>query len=329
MAKKRWSDRTFGVELEIIGLGEWDAVQALRSANLKAFSDNEDEGGCECDYDYTCDYCLHGTDSNESAHSTWTVKEDGSIDPWIDDSGDGTCCEVVSPILKGAEGLKELRTACTALVRAGATVNHTCGLHVHIGASDLSVGEIVDLVKRYSLWEEDIDACMHPTRRGENNTYCGPVKDTLNSFARNLASHNNQPRCWSRSYYNHEVTDDTVNPNIVGRLVQDRYRKVNLNSLARYGTIEFRHHNGAVSPDTVCNWVQFVLAFTKRSVALSRAKKAGKVIKERSVFSGIPKELADFYKSRMMITDKVPEDYDYYNHGFDYSYQAVPLDKWA
>ena len=46
--------------------------------------------------------------------------------------------ECVSPVLTGKAGMKSLETCCKALNEANAQVNISTGLHVHIGAANLS-----------------------------------------------------------------------------------------------------------------------------------------------------------------------------------------------
>ena len=41
--------------------------------------------------------------------------------------------EIVSPVLKGADGVRQVLAVVRELNARGATVNKTCGLHVHVG----------------------------------------------------------------------------------------------------------------------------------------------------------------------------------------------------
>ncbi len=135
-------NRTFGVEIELKGLYEAAAVEALRGAGIEA----EDIG-------YT-----------HRRESFWKVLHDGSLN--------GVSCEVVSPVLTGEEGISELRKAVRALVQAGARVDRECGLHVHVGAADLRPSDVVTVVSRYAQFESMIDSWMPPSRRGNSNMYC-------------------------------------------------------------------------------------------------------------------------------------------------------------
>lgn len=59
----------------------------------------------------------------------WRADADGSISP----KPGFTAVEVVSPILRGSDGLAEVRRMCGMLAVMGAEVNRSCGFHVHVG----------------------------------------------------------------------------------------------------------------------------------------------------------------------------------------------------
>ena len=59
----------------------------------------------------------------------WTAECDASID----NSRGGHKCEIVSPILKGAEGLAQVAEVLKILEAKGFRVNASCAVHVHCG----------------------------------------------------------------------------------------------------------------------------------------------------------------------------------------------------
>lgn len=154
-------DRTFGVELEVAGLSQEQAFLVLRMAGLPVE-----------------DPCRH--EPTNVRMQKWRFHDDGSIQDTRNDVH--RTVEVVSPILSGAKGLKEVRKACAALAKAGAYVNKSCGLHVHVGARDLTVPEVITLCKRYVAHESYIDSILHPSRRGGENRYCYSVRRTLSDI---------------------------------------------------------------------------------------------------------------------------------------------------
>lgn len=154
--------------------------------------------------------------------------------------------ECVSPILSyDGEGLESLRRVCKALNEAGAKVNKSTGLHVHIGAKDLTGDQIVNVYKNYQRLESLIDSFMAPSRRD-------------NGYARSI----------SRFDFNscHSATD-------VDRIMGSRYYKVNPEAYLRHHTIEFRQHQGSTNYAKISKWVSFcakLVAWSKTNVLESQ-----------------------------------------------------------
>lgn len=215
------SNRKFGVEIEFVGISPEDAVRALREARI------------EC----------HHEEYNHSTRTYWKVVRDSSVRP-----GRGIpanfCGELVSPPLKGEQGLQELKRAVNALKAAGASANASCGLHVHVDARDLTGGEILGVVHRYAHFESEIDGFM-PAHRNRNRF----ARTVSGSFVEQISRRMNSDR-------NAQETFRHV----------DRYRKVNVASYARHNTVEFRQHQGTVEYSKIENWVQFCVAFVQRFV---------------------------------------------------------------
>jgi hypothetical protein len=141
--------------------------------------------------------------------------------------------ECVSPILKdSADGHESLKTACKALNEAGARVNSTCGLHVHVGVEEYTETEYINIFKNYQRLEELIDSFMAPSRRGE----C--------SWAHSIRRFN----------YNYCLTKENVLS-----LMGGRYFKVNPESYRRHKTVEFRQHQGTTNHKKISMWVNFCL----------------------------------------------------------------------
>ena len=138
-------DRKFGIELELIGITREQAIAALTGVGIEV----RDEG------------------YNHETRSHWKIVSDSSVRGGF---------ELVSPVLRGESGLEEARKAATALDDMGATVNRSCGYHVHLNAAGLTASDIRAIVTRYADHESEIDAFMPPSRRGNENTYCGSIR---------------------------------------------------------------------------------------------------------------------------------------------------------
>ena len=54
--------------------------------------------------------------------------------------------EIVSPILKGQDGLEQLKKVCQALKNCNAYINKSCGLHIHFDASSFKLKQFKNLI---------------------------------------------------------------------------------------------------------------------------------------------------------------------------------------
>jgi hypothetical protein len=206
---------TFGAELEFLIPSHFN--QARIAAAISA-------AGVPC----------HGELYNHFTRQHWKIITDGSITVRPGYVG----FEAVSPVLQGADGFRQIEKVCDALVSLGATVNKTCGFHVHIGITpNMNRPEFFKrLVGHYCANEAHIDAIMAPSRRGSSNTYCQPI---------------------SASVKDRIERAETV-PQIIAQ-VPSRFSKVNLQSFWRHRTVEFRHHQGTVEKTKAISWIKFCM----------------------------------------------------------------------
>lgn len=223
------SNRTFGIEVEFVGLQPRAAVEALNAAGVLVQSDV--------------------TYNHRNSHTHWKVVTDGSV---ADRHGRGAG-ELVSPILSGIEGLQNVVRTVTALNNAGATVNRSCGLHVHIGADGLTVADLANIAVRYATYENVIDSWMPVSRRSSVNQYCASMRyilerssyDTVPAYIRNMAN--------------------ARNASGLAGIFYSRYQKVNYQALTRQNTVEFRQHSGTCNAEKIVNWIVFLLGFVETS----------------------------------------------------------------
>lgn len=141
--------------------------------------------------------------------------------------------ECVSPVLSGTNGKQLLKNACQTLNVAGAAVNHTCGLHVHIGASKLTEKQYCNVFVNYAYLEMVIDTFMAQSRRANNAFYAETLLNHIDGL--------------NRAYSVRTVQAE----------LGSRYHKVNADSYNRHKTIEFRQHAGTTNYDKIINWVSF------------------------------------------------------------------------
>jgi hypothetical protein len=212
-------DRTFGIEIEFIG-DRGNVAQGIRDLGLR----------CEIE------------NYNHNTRPHWKITSDSSVHPNANQAGYGW--ELVSPILKGRDGLEQIRKVCEALESAGAKVNRSCGLHVHHDARDFQNETFKNLIKIYARFEPVIDTLVAPSRRGNVNQYC-------QTLAR----------------IDLENVLNAGDPTTLRRAYGDRYKKLNLQSYVTHGTVEFRQHQGTINAEKIINWVKLTQGIVERAVA--------------------------------------------------------------
>lgn len=196
---------TFGVEIECVNCRYNDFFAAARRNGLSIF-----------------DQVYY----NHHDMPVYKLTTDSSL------VGDNTA-ECVTPPLNSTDGFESLEACCKSLNEIGANVNKSCGLHVHIGAADLTDREYCNVFVNYMALEDAIDSFMAPSRR--NSHWCNSLK-----------SH--------RSAILFASTREEMRAAFGG----DRYYKVNACAYRAHKTIEFRQHSGSTDFEKISAWVKFL-----------------------------------------------------------------------
>lgn len=241
--------RTFGIEIEAYGISLGRVAQLLTAAGVPCATEHY----------------------NHQARDHWKVVTDASI------RGDGARAagfEVVSPILRGDEGLRQVRVVMDTLAANGAKVNKTTGLHVHIGAGDFSIREFRNIAKNYVVFEDFFDAIMPPSRRGSSNMY---IKSNRSRFG----GYDNAAAQRGCEALDGAQTIDEIIAALNGH--GDRYYKLNLTAFYRHRTIEFRQHSGTVDAEKACNWIRLLVQFVDRA-AVTRLRPYTRPVSMAKVF---------------------------------------------
>ena len=150
--------------------------------------------------------------------------------------------EVVSPVLTGTHGLTEIRTVAKVLRDANAEINSSCGMHIHIGVDGaLTTDEQARVIQHHQRWSSAFDAlCVARRINGQ--------------WAKKIT------RQESDGIANTWRTSVDVKRERFCRGEQ-RYRALNLNAFAKYGTFEFRTHQGSLNGMNATAWIAFHTAF--------------------------------------------------------------------
>ena len=206
------SARTFGCEIEFTRSGRGTinraSVATIRDALIA-------EG-----------IAVHDGGEHFYSHTVlpvWKIVYDASTD-----------LEVVSPVLSGIDGLRQVRTVMSVLRRFG-TATARDGAHVHVYAGDLTPMTIYRIVEFYTLRQTAIDS-LHPASRRNGRWAQSFTPSQLRSVRR--YAENGQVHA-----------------------VFGRYATVNLECYNRQQTIEFRQAAGTLIGRKSNDWVEFLLGF--------------------------------------------------------------------
>lgn len=230
--KKQMNDLTFGIELETYGLGRDGAVNAL------ALQDGWRRG--------------YGNAAIDPKGRTWKAVGDSSIDGYQP-------AEVVSPVLR-YEDMELLQGAVRKLRAAGAKVNDSCGIHIHVGVEGaFDVPAIVRLAKYWNRKEKLIKHALGTLIR-RSNSYCRDINH--NGFIDRLDALRRAPRTMD------ELNAAWYGRNGGGSFHYDgtRYHALNLHNVWFRGTIEWRLFNATMHAGKIKAYVQFVLAVALHAV---------------------------------------------------------------
>jgi hypothetical protein len=173
----------------------------------------------------------------------WKAERDGSVH--VD--GKKTA-EFISPILKGAEGLDNIRAACAQIKAWGGETNRTCGLHIHIAFPSTHIADMRRLTQLVGRFEEALYVCTGtPDRR--NSQYCRPIKTDA---VKNMN--------WGGAYSKRCISD-------MGRF-NSRYHTLNWTNFLtnRFDAVEFRVFSGSLNPAKIAAWVQICLTLVEAAL---------------------------------------------------------------
>jgi hypothetical protein len=198
-----------------------------------------------------------------SSYDTWMVRDahgriwkampDGSL------SNSYRSAEVVSPVLR-YEDLETLQQVVRAIRKAGATVDQTCGIHIHVDASRFDAKGLVNLAKLVHQQEDLIvQALAIQERRLARYTKMLPTGFIERIERERPKTREELQRLW----YGRDVQPSRYN--------ETRYHGLNLNSVWYRGTIEFRWFEGTLHAGQVKAYVQFVLALAAKALTAKAA----------------------------------------------------------
>ena len=244
-------DQCFGVEVEMTGITRKQAAQALAAY----FGTEPRHGSDHYDSWYVTD-----TDGKE-----WRLMYDSSIETEKRDENGYThiasrlyAVEMVTPKLTYAE-LPKLQECVRQVRHAGAKVNRTCGIHVHVDAANHNRQSLKNLLSiMYS--KEDILFKALQVNSSRVSQYCQKVREPMLKEARKLSSDETKNLTALESIWYEGNISDREHYNWT------RYYALNLHSVFYRGTVEWRCFNSTLHAGKVAAYVNLCLAMSAQAI---------------------------------------------------------------
>lgn len=245
-------DQCFGVEVEMTGITRKQAAQALAAY----FGTEPRHGSDHYDSWYVTD-----TDGKE-----WRLMYDSSIETEKRDENGYThiasrlyAVEMVTPKLTYAE-LPKLQECVRQVRHAGAKVNRTCGIHVHVDAANHNRQSLKNLIGiMYSKEDILFNALKVNPERVE--AYCKKVREPMLQKARRLSSEETTDLTQLEQIWYEGNVSKTQHYNWT------RYYALNLHSVFYRGTVEWRCFNSTLHAGKVAAYVNLCLAISAQAIA--------------------------------------------------------------
>lgn len=233
--------RTYGIEMEVATRRSSTEIADAVNAEFSRRGVVDAMGRMQMITDYN--------GYHHQTQTTWKVMSDATINGW----------ELVSPPMSGMNGKAQLEAVCAALKTLEISVNQDCGLHVHHDVRNLSGQAIGSVFALYAGHHEIINMMVARSRRNNqwasNLVYDEVKQEGGNSKFKNDTAHdagykvrNAARKAAARNY------------------MEARYVSLNIDSMFRQGTVEFRQHQGSVNASRIWNWVLFTQSFIEAGV---------------------------------------------------------------
>jgi hypothetical protein len=257
-----FTDRTFGVEIEFYGLDYY--ILPPDNGVIKPYNIHSKARDGRSFIELLQDYGLNlGTDKD-----SWHLEEDTSI---VHRGG----VELISPILRGVEGLIEAYRFFQMLSDIkGVEIDESCGFHVHHGVDPerYKCTHLKELVRIVSAMEDYIYLLIGGDRIDKDT--CSPMDLDTELFLRVAdcedACKRNGCRLKELWYsYNNKYDPESMR---CARYDLTRYHGLNLHSYWFRSTIEFRYHSAVLQKmDEAMQWIiftQFLVELSQGHVPL-------------------------------------------------------------
>lgn len=175
----------------------------------------------------------------------WLADRDPSI---IFDPATQVQCEFVSPVLKGAAGIRQVCEVVRKIKSMGGRVNDSCGIHVHVGFNKADTKAIDRLLSLVANHERAIYA----------------VTGTKN---RERGAGSRRGTCWCKSV--RRFGSAAAARSSWSGPAADRYHVVNLTS--NKPTVEFRAFSGSLNGVKISGYIRLCVALAQKAIISRKA----------------------------------------------------------
>lgn len=241
--------QTFGVEIEMTGLTRNRAAKVI--ATYFGIEASHFGGGYD---EYHAKDSKGRTWKAMSDSSIWAERKDGS------QASDLYKTEVVTPILR-YEDIEDLQEILRKLRKAGAMVNRSTGIHIHIGAENFTPATLCNLLKNIRSKEDILYKALQV--KDSRARYCRKTNQKLIEM---IEAHRPKTRAKLADLWYAEAPygrDRHYN--------ESRYHGLNLHAYFTKGTVEFRLFNSTLHAGELKAYIQFCMAVTAKALNTKKA----------------------------------------------------------
>ena len=243
-------EQFFGIEIEMTGITRSEAANAAA-----------EYFGTTARYVGTCYHTYEVTDREGK---TWKFMKDSSIETerkingknYEFTSNNDYSVEMVSPKLEYSE-MEKLQEIVRTVRKAGAKVNGSCGIHVHVDGANHTAKTLRNLLGIMYAKEDILFKALQVKEHRVH--YCKKCRENVLVLARkekNLTM-NKLHDIW---YTGFEYEDPNAHYN------HSRYYAVNLHSMFTKGTVEFRLFNSTLHAGEIRSYITLALAISAQAI---------------------------------------------------------------
>lgn len=245
----------FGIEIEFTGITRDKAAKVIADY----LNSEVQEGGTYYDKKF-----VEMSDGRE-----WTIMSDGSIKTQRKTNGrkievyDASySCELVSPILTYNNDIETLQQIIRELRKAGAFINQTCGIHIHLDGANHTVKTLKNFINIIYSKNDLLYSALQI--KEERQGWCKKMDESLVNKIRTSRPQTMQKleRIWYGEYYYSRTTHYNAT----------RYHFLNLHSFFNGNhTVELRGFNSTLHAGEIRSYIVLALALNNQALTQTKA----------------------------------------------------------